>query len=65
MVIPFIEAVTVAFDGVADVSYLVSLPCMEMLLFAWTVAFLFASMVAFYVGVLIVHGDCDVFVRGS
>ena len=38
---------TVAFDGVADVSYLVSLPFMGMLTFALAMAFLFATMVAF------------------
>ena len=38
---------TVAFDGVADVAYLVSLPFMGTLTFALATAFLFATMVAF------------------
>ena len=41
---------TVAFDGVADVAYLVSLPFMGTLTFALAMAFLFATTVAFVLG---------------
>lgn len=64
MVIPFIEAVVVAFDGVADVSYLVSLPFYGDVVVCLDGGVPFRHHGGLFMLVLIVHGDCDVFVRG-